>query len=87
MSRSVLVDAVEDMISVLDVIDAIHGDAPMHAEVILEQLGPIRTAEAALRLLDVITHVVLSEHPDGVSGITADDFTAYIRESLGGPHV
>lgn len=87
MTRATMGEAVADMARILDVVDAMHTDTPQFAAAVLDELGPIRVAEASLRLLDVITHVVLAERPAGVAGITAQDFTDYIRDSLGGRHV
>lgn len=86
-SRAAMGQAVDDMIRVLDVVDAIHADTPEFAAAVLDELGPMRTAEAGLRLLDVIVHVVLAERPGGVANITAQDFTDYIRRTLGGEDV
>lgn len=85
-SRAAMADAIDDMIRVLDVVDAMHADTPDFAATVLGEMGPIRTAEAALRVIDVLVHVVIGNHPNGVS-ITAEDFTAYVREHLGGRNV
>jgi hypothetical protein len=84
MTRADMSEAVDNMLRVLDVVDAFHTDTPDYAATILDDMGPDLVAEAALRLLDVLVHVVVSTPIRNGASVTAEDFTDYIRDMLGG---
>ncbi len=74
--------AADDMGRVLDVVDAMHNDAPEYAATIIEAMGIDRCALASLRLLDVVLHVIATERPNGAA-IDVADVTDYLRTHLG----
>jgi hypothetical protein len=84
MKRSeTLIDAAGDMVRVLDVVDAMHADTPEYAAALIESMGLDRTALGALRLLDVLIHLILDPAETGIH-VTTEDLTAYIREHVTG---
>lgn len=85
MSAETIAHAAEDMRRVLDVVDAMHDDSPEFAATIIDEIGIDRTALAALRLLDVVIHLMMAT--DAAPDVAAEDITRYLRDSIGGHHV
>jgi hypothetical protein len=81
-----LAAAAEDMARVLDVVDAMHADTPEYAAAIIDSMGVDRTCLSALRLLDVMIHMICDPIQDGAP-ITVDDLTRYMRQHLEGSRV
>lgn len=82
-----LAQAADDMGRVLDVLDAMHADTPEYAAAVIDSMGLDRTCLAALRLLDVIVHLIAAEREDGAE-VTTDQITEYIRDNITrGPNV
>jgi hypothetical protein len=77
-----VIDAAGDMSRVLDVVDAMHADTPEFAAALIDTMGMERTALAALRLLDVLIHMILEPAQNGAT-VTAEELTGYIRNRLG----
>lgn len=82
MSAETIARAADDMRRVLDVVDAMHDDAPGYASTIIDEMGVDRTALGALRLLDVLIHLMMETN--AAPNVTAEDITQYLRDSIGG---
>jgi hypothetical protein len=76
-----LIDAAGDMTRVLDVVDAMHADTPEYAMALIDSMGIDRTALGALRLLDVLIHMILEPVANG-STVTPEELTRYIRSHI-----